>query len=52
MNDRKSQRSKELATFLFDDDCQQDSNLEEMECEEGEFQGTCTNSPSTGTFLN
>lgn len=36
MNDRKSQKSKEVATFLFEDDCYQDSNFQDREYEEGE----------------
>ncbi|KAI9386555.1 hypothetical protein POPTR_010G041900v4 [Populus trichocarpa] len=36
MNDRKSRQRKVVAPFLFEDDCDQDSNYQDKEYEEGE----------------
>ncbi|KAJ6981195.1 hypothetical protein NC653_024559 [Populus alba x Populus x berolinensis] len=36
MNDRKSRQRKVVAPFLFEDDCDQDSNYQHKEYEEGE----------------
>lgn len=36
MNDRKSRQRKVVAPFLFEDDCDQDSNYKDKEYEEGE----------------